>query len=1701
MTNNFCLQSVSKDMKNIKIVHNFPSKFLMSILLVISLFSKKGYSQCALGTAGSTFNTSTLVDDVQSNITTTLNAGDYVTLTNVVAGKAYRLNSCSDPGNTSLTLFNSAFTAIEFSTADCGNDGDITFVAQSSGTYYIQLNVGGGCGTDALNHTIKATRFGCANPDAANISIVQNVTCFGDTAAILNFSGNLNDAQYWMVYKDSCGGELLDTVFTLPYTFVPLLGTRKYFVRGEGGCVNSSAISCDSIELTTISNSANFFYDETNYCNLSADPTPIIGGNPGGTFSATPTGISLNATTGEIDLSVSTPNTYKIKYTTTGTCSTTDSVDIQINGLDNVAFSYGGTTFCKSSNSVSPTISGVNGGAFSATPAGLSINASNGGINLTLSTVGTYTVTYTTSGPCGNSSNVTVTVSEADVASITYPLSSYCTSSVDPTPTITGLTGGTFSASSSVVLNSGTGVIDLSASNPGFYNITYTTAGSCPISTLYSVSINGPDNANYNYGTTTFCTSASDPVPSVFTSGSFSATPTGLSINASNGTIDVSASSIGTYSLTYTTSGTCPNTSNQSITISGLDNASFSYATSSFCPSGSDPVPTIAGLTGGTFTFSPFGMSINSSTGSIDLSATIPKTYSVIYTTNGSCPNSASQTIVLNPSDNADFNYSNFNYCVSSSDQTPTINGLPGGTFTATPTGLNINLSTGFVDISASAIGNYTVTYTTNGTCPASFNRNFSISSFDDASFSYSNASFCAFETNSSPTIAGALGGTFSSSPVGLSMSPTTGFINTGSSNEGIYTVTYTTNGDCINSSNQTVEIKQLDEASFFYDQVEYCDFENDPVPNNQGFPTGTYTATPTGLSLNPSTGLIDLSASNPDIYTITFLTNGSCPNSISQALIVLPSSDASFSYSKTNYCKLEFNPVPTITGLSGGSFSSFPSGLVIDNFTGEINLNTSLEGAYNVVYSVGGDCPISDTIVVSINDYDDASFTYGSTNFCNLASDPTPTISGVSGGIFSASPTGLSLNTTTGEIDLSASSLGVYTVKYLTNGICPDSSSVPIEIGSLDDASYSYSKNDFCITENDPSPIITGLTGGLFTSSPSGLSINILTGKIDISASVVNSYTVTYTTSGDCPNTHVQNININNLDDANFNYATSDFCINGTNPQPTISGLSGGTFSGSLGLDLNVLNGEISLASSVPNNYSVTYTTNGICTNSSTQNISVNDLDDANFNYGAGSFCASDANPYPFVLGFPNGTYSSSPGGLILDPNTGEIDVVNSLVNSYTITYTTSGLCPNSSNSTLNIIDFDDATFAYSSNSYCVSNNDPTPNITGVTGGMFSSNPSGLSFNSITGEIDLSNSLLGTYTIDYTTSGNCQNTFSQTITITDVDDASFSYGALNLCELDADPTPIISGVSGGIFSSTPNGLVINSSSGEIDIDASTAGNYSIVYNTNSSCPTSSSRVFNLLPTPITNQIVNACDSININGNYYSSSQMIADTLLGYLCDSIVNTDLTVNYSTFATDVQSAWCSYVWLDSIEYTESHNSATFVLTNSQGCDSLVQLDLTISSVDVSVTSTGTSFIANSSTASYQWLDCSIGFTHLIDETNQTFVPTLNGSFAVIVTENSCSDTSACFDIFNVGIDNSFKSNFEIFPNPFNGELFIQSYEFLDYDYAIYNIEGKVILNEEVVNSGYKSIKLETLENGIYFLRIIADHKTALFKIIKQ
>src|ERR1019366_968010 len=150
-------------------------------------------------------------------------------------------------------------------------------------------------------------------------------------------------------------------------------------------------------------------------------------------------------------------------------------------------------------------------------------------------------------------------------------------------------------------------------------------------------------------------------------------------------------------------------------------------------------------------------------------------------------------------------------------------------------------------------------------------------------------------------------------------------------------------------------------------------------------------------------------------------------------------------------------------------------------------------------------------TVNIKVNRMDSASFSYSSPSFCQSGIDPTAIITGVPGGSFSGSTGLILLDTLTGQIDVSASTVGVHTVKYNTHGVCADTFIVNVTISAAPNLGFSYSDSSYCQYGSNPSPIfLPGAIAGTFSATPAGLVfVNGSPGKIDLSASALGSYII----------------------------------------------------------------------------------------------------------------------------------------------------------------------------------------------------------------------------------------------------------------------------------------------------------------------------------------------------------------------------------------------------------------------------------------------------------------------------------------------------------------------------------------------------------------------------------------------------------------
>lgn len=496
----------------------------------------------------------------------------------------------------------------------------------------------------------------------------------------------------------------------------------------------------------------------------------------------------------------------------------------------------------------------------------------------------------------------------------------------------------------------------------------------------------------------------------------------------------------------------------------------------------------------------------------------------------------------------------------------------------------------------------------------------------------------------------------------------------------------------------------------------------------------------------------------------------------------------------------------------------------------------------------VGGD-NVSSQITVSLSEGAvPTTIAYTQTSFCGDDNTSyTPTITGTTGGTYtlinSTGNANAAFNSTTGAITpSSAVASGSFTVEYdYGTGTTTLDIIITVEAAGID-----YTATTLCPTSAtiELPNLTAGTTAGTFSSSPVGLSINTSTGGIDPSASTVGNYTITYTTSGANGCTPVTATDMVSIatDDASFAYSSATFCQSVSNPSPTITGVTGGTFSATGNPSwLNTSTGEIDMSTVPLGAQDITYTSNSACSGSSTLTITITAAGDATFNYGAStSLCTGDGNVTPTITGIAGGTFIIGGAGVI-NASTGEIDVMNTPAGTYDVIYNVTGSCPASETLSITIVETDDADFEYAESIYCTDDADPTATINGTAGGTFTISNNGI-IDASTGEIDLVGSGEGMYTVTYTTSGSCPDTLDEDVEIIEVEDASFSLSAGSINDttyVECTDTAIvatINGTTGGTFSATPAGLVIDASTGAVDLTQSQFGSYSIIYETAGTC-------------------------------------------------------------------------------------------------------------------------------------------------------------------------------------------------------------------------------------------------------------------------
>ena len=426
----------------------------------------------------------------------------------------------------------------------------------TSGTYYIKGTTASGCSDiQPVTVTINAKpTVAITNPAAvcspATVDITAAAVTAGSTAGLT-----------FTYFTDAAGTLVLATPNAITTS-----GT--YYIKG------TTASGCSDIQPVTVTINAKPTVAITNPAAVCSPATVDITAaavTAGSTVGLTYTYFTDAAGT----LVLATPNaiatsgTYYIKGTTASGCSDIQPVVVTINAKPTVVITNPAAV-C-SPATVDITAAAVTAGS----TAGLTytyFTDAAGTIALAtpnaITTSGTYYIKGTTASGCSDIQPVTVMINALPIATIAYAGSPYCATGT-ATVTLSGQAGGTYTAPAAVVINAVTGDIDLAASTPGIYVISYTfTNGTCSNTTTANITINALPTATIAYGGSPYCSTGTATVTQAGQGGGTYSSTAGLVINASTGDINLATSTPNTYTVTYSFSnGTCSSATTALVTI------------------------------------------------------------------------------------------------------------------------------------------------------------------------------------------------------------------------------------------------------------------------------------------------------------------------------------------------------------------------------------------------------------------------------------------------------------------------------------------------------------------------------------------------------------------------------------------------------------------------------------------------------------------------------------------------------------------------------------------------------------------------------------------------------------------------------------------------------------------------------------------------------------------------------------------------------------------------------------------------------------------------------------------------------------------------------------------------------------------------------------------------------------------------------
>lgn len=243
-----------------------------------------------------------------------------------------------------------------------------------------------------------------------------------------------------------------------------------------------------------------------------------------------------------------------------------------------------------------------------------------------------------------------------------------------------------------------------------------------------------------------------------------------------------------------------------------------------------------------------------------------------------------------------------------------------------------------------------------------------------------------------------------------------------------------------------------------------------------------------------------------------------------------------------------------------------------------------------------------------------------------------------------------------------------------------------------------------------------------------------------------------------------------------------------------------------------------------------------------------------------------------------------------------------------------------------------------------------------------------------------------------------------------------------------------------------------------------------------------------------------ACGSFSFNGQTLTQSGTYLDTIANIAgCDSFITLNLTINLPSASTirDTICSGASYTFgSQTLTASGTYNRT---LTNAAGCDSVITLNLFVRpALNPSIIQTGFN-LSTQSFSSYEWI---LNGNNIGAANTQNYIATANGSYTVQVTDaNGCRATSPAIQVTGVGINDVNLVSIYIYPSPAVEVLNVEVESNIA-SIRIFDLNGKLVLKFEDINTSKKTIDISSLSSATYHINVkTKEGKTTVRSFIKE